>query len=196
MTEITKYRFRIAVVGDSQVGKTSLMRKFTHGSYPEDYSRTIGAQFSKYEREINSDMIRLMFTDINAGIEFHFLRPNFFRYTRAAIIVFSLEDNELGKESFNHILYWHKEIVKYCGDVPIYLFANKVDVVNEDELDDTIMKKLVEENNFHAYYYTSVETEYSVIAAFNDIIMELYKRYKHFASQNHKKEEKKKKEKR
>lgn len=138
------------------------------------------------------NIIRLIFWDIAGGDEYHLLRPSFYRESSAAIIVCSLEDNELGRESFTHIPDWHSILLKYRGQIPIYLFANKVDLVNEDMLDDMKMKRLVRENNFHGYYYTSVESEQSVIKAFNDISMELYTKIKPIAL----KERKKKKQKR
>lgn len=178
MNEVTKYRFKITVVGDSQVGKTSLMKKFTSGSFRREYGNTVGFQTSIYNNTIEGYEIRLLFIDINCGDEFRLLRPSFYRNTNAAIIVYSLEDTELGKESFNNIPKWHNEVVKHCGDVPIFLFANKADLVAEDGLDDASMKRLVEENNFQGYYYTSVEAEENVMKAFNDICEELYKKYK------------------
>ncbi len=178
MDEIQKMRFKITVVGDSQVGKTSLIKRFTQGTFEQDYVKTLGAQFSKYDMEIGGNPIRLMFWLIDAEDNFLFQRPNFYRNSSAAIIVFSLEDTMLGIESFNHIPYWHKEVVKSCGEIPIFIFANKVDLVDEDELDEASMRRLVEENNFHGYYYTSVEAEQTVMKSFQDISNELYKKYK------------------
>ena len=126
MRERQKFRFKISVIGDSQVGKTSLMKKFTKGSFSKNYSKTIGASFSKYEKEIEGDEIRLLFWNIAGQDEFHFLRPAFYKESGAAIIVFSLEDNIRGEESFNHIPDWRRRILKHCGDIPVYLFANKL----------------------------------------------------------------------
>ena len=98
-----KFRFKITVIGDGRVGKTSLIEKFTHGSFKKDYVKTIGAQFSVYDKDIGDDKVRLIFWDIAGQDQFHFLRPSFFNNSKAAIIVYSLEDNKLGLESFKHI---------------------------------------------------------------------------------------------
>ena len=45
------FRFKIAVVGDGAVGKTSLIKKYTKGTFEKDYVKTIGAQLSKYNME-------------------------------------------------------------------------------------------------------------------------------------------------
>ena len=65
-----KFRFKITVIGDGMVGKTSLIKKFTKGSFRQDYVKTIGAQFSVFDKQINEDKIRLLFWDIAGQDEF------------------------------------------------------------------------------------------------------------------------------
>lgn len=173
-----KFRFKITVIGDGMVGKTSLIKKFTKGSFRKDYVKTIGAQFSVYDKEIDEDKIRLLFWDIAGQVDFNFLRPSFFNNSRAAIIVYSLEDNDLGKKSFKHIVDWYKDISQYCGEIPIVIFSNKVDLVDEDNSDESKIQKLVEKHNFLGYYKTSAKTGDGVIDAFNAIIEKLYNKYK------------------
>lgn len=178
MKESQKYRFKIAVIGDSRVGKTSLMKKFTRGDFSKDHSKTTGANFSTFEKEIEGQGIRLIFWDIAGGDSFPIIRSAFYKNSGAAIIVFSLEDNEMGRESFNHIPNYQKNVMKYRGDIPVYLFANKVDLVDEDDSDDTYIKKIVEEYNIRGYYLTSATTGINVIKAFNEISEDLYNKHK------------------
>ena len=173
-----RFRFKVTVIGDGRVGKTSLIKRFTQGSFKKDYVKTIGAQFSAYNKEIEGDKIRLLFWDIAGQDTFHFLRASFFKNSKAAIIVYSLEDNKFGEDSLKHISDWHQEIKKHCGDVPIIVFANKVDLVNENTLDNSKIEKIVKENNFLGYYLTSAETGKGVITAFDKIIDELYRKFK------------------
>jgi small GTP-binding protein len=183
MTESRNFRFKIAVVGDSDVGKTSLMKKFTRVSFDSEYDKTIGFQFSRYEREKDGKKFRLMFWDICGSDEFRFLRPSGYKNSGGAIIVFSLEDNKMGRESFKNIPMWHKEVIKYRGDIPVYVFANKMDLVDEDKLDETSIMKMVEENGLRGYYFTSAISGDTPIKAFNDIIEVLYNKYKNIPSQ-------------
>jgi len=179
MNEIgRKFRFKITVIGDGRVGKTSLIKKFTQGSFKKDYVKTIGAQFSVYDKEIDGDKIRLLFWDIAGQDNFHFLRPSFFKNSRAAIIVYSLEDNKPGRESFNHLSNWHKEITDHCGDIPIVVFANKVDLTDEKSLDESDIQEFIKENDFLGYYLTSAKTGKGVIDSFNAIIEKLYYKFK------------------
>ncbi|MFX0029438.1 MAG: Rab family GTPase [Candidatus Hermodarchaeota archaeon] len=173
-----KFRFKITVIGDGRVGKTSLIKNYTQGSFKMDYVKTIGAQFSVYDKEIGDDKVRLIFWDIAGQDHFHFLRPSFFNNSKAAIIVYSLEDNKQGIDSFKHISTWDDDIKKYCGNIPVVLFANKVDLVDENNIDKSVLEKIVEENNYLGYYITSAKTGKGVITAFNTLIEDLYKTYK------------------
>ncbi|GAG54687.1 unnamed protein product, partial [marine sediment metagenome] len=107
----------------------------------------------------------------------------FYKGSSGVIIVFSLEYSNLGRESLNHIPDWYKEAMKYCGDIPVYIFANKGDLLDKSILDKTNIKKMVEENNLQGYYITSAITEHDLIKAFNDISKELYNKYKMVSSQ-------------
>lgn len=178
-----KFRFKVTVIGDGRVGKTTLIKKFTQGSFQKDYVRTIGAQFSVYDETIDEDKIRLLFWDIAGQDTFHFLRPNFFRNSRAAIIVYSLEEDNSGRESFEHILTWHEDIVNFCGDIPIVIFGNKVDLVDEDKLDKNKIQDLINSNNFLGHYLTSAKTGKGVIDAFNAIIETLYSKFKSMSAE-------------
>ena len=169
-----KFKFKITVIGDGGVGKTSLIRKFTQGSFQKDYMKTIGAQFSKYAEEIEGDQCELFFWDIAGQDEFHFLRPSFYKESRAAIIVYSLEENILGKESFKNITHWYNDLKQFCGIIPVLVFANKVDLVDKDIFDNVKILKLVKKKNLLGYYLTSAKTGESVYDAFQAIIKELY----------------------
>lgn len=180
MKNSEEFRFKIVVVGDGAVGKTSLIKKFTKGTFEKDYLKTLGAQFSKYTKEFNGDLIRLVFWDIAGQDDFNFLHHLFYKESKAAIIVYSLEENRLGQDSFTHIKNWHEALEKYCGNVPVVLFANKIDLVDEENLDKTKIQKLVNERNFLKYFTTSAKTGQGVIEAFNAIIEHLYFKFKNF----------------
>lgn len=182
MKDSQKFGFKVIVIGDGSVGKTSLIEKFTQGTFQKEYIKTIGAQFSEFNAEISGDKIRLLFWDIAGQDDFLFLRPSFYRESEAAIIVYSLEKNDLGKRSFEHITDWHDDIKQYCGEIPIVVFANKVDLIKEDNLDKSLIQDVIRERNFLGYYITSAKTGQGVHEAFNAIIENLYDKYKALSS--------------
>jgi len=127
---------------------------------------------------MEGDRIRLLFWDIAGQDTFHFLRPSFFKSSKAAIIVYSLEENKLGKESFRHISDWHQDINHYCGNIPIVVFANKIDLVDENNLEYSKIQEVIKNRNLLGYYITSAKTGQGVIEAFNAIINDLYQKNK------------------
>ena len=138
------------MIGDGGVGKTSLIKKYTQGTFETDYVKTIGAQFSRYDKEINSDIVKLIFWDIAGQDDFNFLHPLFFQESKACIIV------------------------KYCGEIPVVLFANKVDLIKNENIDEDKIQDTVEQYNFLGYYLTSAKTGEGVTDAFNILIDKLY----------------------
>jgi small GTP-binding protein len=166
--------FKITIIGDSGVGKTSLIKKYTLGTFEKDYISTIGAQFSTYNEKINGDECKLIFWDIAGEDDFNFMRSTFYRASKAAIIVYSLEENDRGKESFNHIIDWYEDIIKYCGEIPVVVFANKVDLVDENTLANEEIQQIVKEVKGIGFYRTSAKTGRRVTEAFHSIIKELY----------------------
>ena len=164
----------IIVIGDGAVGKTSLIKKYTKGSFAKDYIKTIGAQFSKYDEDIEGNNIKLFFWDIAGQREFDFMRPTFYKGSKAAIIVFSHTD----EESFNKIPEWHEDIKSHVGDLPIVLFGNKIDLVEDGNAEDEKIQKIVKEKGFLGYFKTSAKTGTGVYEAFQAIIKNLYNKYK------------------
>ena len=166
----TKEKIKVTVIGDGGVGKTSLIQRFIHGTFQKDYLKTIGAQISNYKVEKEGRNIELLFWDLAGQDDFHFLRPSFYKASKAAIIVYSLEDNNLGRRSFEHITDWHNDVKEFCGDIPVILFANKIDLINEESMNKDYLEKLVNDNNFTGYFITSAKTGKRVEYAFNFLI--------------------------
>lgn len=170
--------FKITVIGNGAVGKTSLIKKYTSGSFQKDYIKTLGAQFSKYDEEIEGNNCKLFFWDIAGQEEFNFMRPTFYKGSKAAIIVFNQENTDHGKESFESVKSWHDDITKFCGKLPIVLFGNKVDLVEPDKVNTADPEQLVKDRGFLGYYKTSAKTGEGVYEAFQAIIKDLYNKFK------------------
>ena len=177
---VEDFKFKIIVVGDPSVGKTTLIRKYTTGAFQKDYIATLGAQFSKYEENLEGRKIRLFIWDIAGQETFELMRQKFYKGSSGAIVVFSHAPEEL--ESFNHIEKWLNELKKYCGDIPIALFGNKVDLINENDLisnkdmvnSDLNVQKLVDKPDIIEYFKTSALTGQGVIEAFQKLVRMLY----------------------
>jgi small GTP-binding protein len=168
--------FKITVIGNGGVGKTSLIRKYTKGSFQKEYIKTLGAQFSKYDEKIHGNAVKLFFWDIAGQSQFSFMRPTFYKGSKAAIIVFSHGPGE--EDSFDNVEEWHEDIKKYCGDIPIILFGNKLDLTDPEKLNDEKAVNFAEKRNFLGYYRTSAKTGNGVYEAFQAMIKNLYEKFK------------------
>ncbi|MFX0156334.1 MAG: hypothetical protein ACFE9Q_17565 [Candidatus Hodarchaeota archaeon] len=72
---------------------------------------------------------------------------------------------------------------QYCGDIPIVMFANKVDLIKEDNFDKSPIQEVLKRRNFLGYYITSAKTGKGVYDAFKAIIEKLYSKYKTLSSE-------------
>jgi small GTP-binding protein len=174
------YGFKITVIGDGAVGKTSLIKKYTQGSFQKEYIATLGTQFSKYEEEVDGEKVELYLWDIAGQDQFQALRQRFYIGSSGAIIVFSHDPEQL--RSYNNINKWVIDLKKHCGNIPMVLFGNKVDLVAEEELgsnssletSDAKVEQYANDNKFLGYYKTSALTGQGLSNGFKALVNKLY----------------------
>ncbi|MFX0140206.1 MAG: Rab family GTPase, partial [Candidatus Hodarchaeota archaeon] len=126
--------------------------------------------------------------DIAGQESFSHLRPNFYRGSRAGIIVFSHEENEHGEKSYRNIPKWLADIKKYCGKIPIVIFGNKIDLIEDANLllnedhpkSDKNINALLKDYNYLGYFKTSALTGQGVTLAFQTLTRKLFDIYKDF----------------
>jgi GTPase SAR1 family protein len=97
------------------------------------------------------------------------MRQNFYTGSSGAIIVFSHSPNET--KTFNNIDKWLSEVREHCGNIQVALFGNKIDLLNEEQLEsselcDSNVEQYVKSHNFLGYYKTSALTGQGVYEAF------------------------------
>ncbi|MHA2180652.1 MAG: Rab family GTPase [Promethearchaeota archaeon] len=176
------FKFKIVVVGDGAVGKTSLIKRYTTNSFEKDYIATLGMQFSKYEELVEGENVELLLWDLAGQPSFSNLRDRFYKGSNGAIIAFSLAPEDL--ESWEHIDNWLLHINEACGRIPIILLGNKADLVDQNALatssnyatSDVHVKKYVQEHKIIDYYKTSALSGQGVKEAFQALVFKLYQR--------------------
>lgn len=168
------FLFKVVLIGEGAVGKTSLIRQFTKGTFNKEYIKTLGAQFSRYDTVIEEDNVkaRLFFWDIAGQVSFSFMRQTFYQGSKAAIIVFDMSR----PETVESVQTWYDDIAGFCGKIPTIVFANKSDLVDGESFDTTEIERLVAENEFLDWYMTSARTGKQIHDAFNHIIRYLVKK--------------------
>ncbi|MFX0034404.1 MAG: Rab family GTPase [Candidatus Hermodarchaeota archaeon] len=176
------FGFKIVVVGDAAVGKTSLIKRYTTNTFQKNYISTLGMQFSRYEEFVNEEMVELFLWDLAGQESFNTLRDRFYKGSSGAIIVFSLAPDEI--ETYHHIDKWRTHIKDGCGSIPIVLLGNKADLVDQDaiatspnyETSDVYVNKLAQDHNIMKYFRTSALTGQGVKEAFQTLVFKLYQR--------------------
>jgi small GTP-binding protein len=176
------FGFKITIVGDAAVGKTSLIKRYTTNSFEKDYISTLGMQFSKYEEDLKGELVDLFLWDLAGQESFSTLRDRFYKGSSGAIIVFSLAPEEL--ETYEHIDKWLSNIRETCGNIPKILFGNKADLVDQNALatspnyatSDVHVKKFAQDHNIIEYYKTSALTGQGVKEAFHALVFKLHQR--------------------
>jgi len=176
------FGFKITVVGDAAVGKTSLIKRYTTNTFEKDYISTLGMQFSKYEEDLNGELVELFLWDLAGQESFSTLRDRFYKGSSGAIIVFSLAPEEL--ETYHHIDKWFSNIKEACGNIPVILFGNKADLVDQNALatspnyatSDVHVEKFAQDHKIIKYIKTSALTGQGVKEAFQILVLKLYQR--------------------
>lgn len=177
-------KYKIVVVGDPAVGKTSLVRKYTKGEFHQEYIATLGAQFSRFEEILEDDKIDLIIWDIAGQEAWEVMRKKFYLGSSAGIIVFSHAPSE--QDSLSKMEKWVEELKSNCGNIPVMLFGNKIDLVDSNELasndsleaSDFKVEQLVKKHGFTSYYKTSALTGTNVTDAFQTLVSTIYKKSK------------------
>ncbi len=123
------YRFKFIVIGDHEVGKTSIIRRFVEGNFEEKYRATIGLNVLSHGFNAFGNKIDIMLWDIGAQKYFKRYRKTYYKGAQAAFIVFDLTN----KESFDNVTYWHNELKEFIDykDLPIIIIGNKTDLLEQ-----------------------------------------------------------------
>lgn len=120
---------KVIVVGDGNVGKTSMLRRFVRGEFVDQYKKTIGAEFLEkevYVRELNQ-AVTLMLWDTAGQEVFNALTASYYRGAGAAVLAFSTID----RDSFMSVEKWKQKVEAQCGSITMILCQTKYDLVNE-----------------------------------------------------------------
>lgn len=133
-TEID-YLFKIICIGNPSVGKTSLIKRYVHGIYSQNYKSTIGVDFAVKRvcfplSNQNNANVTLHFWDLAGQDRFGAQVSIYFRGSHGAICIYDISNNE-SKES---IKKWKSILDDHTGgNVPSILLVNKIDLINENK---------------------------------------------------------------
>jgi Rab family protein len=116
---------KLVLLGDSGVGKTSILTQYISGSVPENVSPTIGAAFVTKEVTLDSQNLELLIWDTAGQEVYRGLAPMYYRSALIAIIVYDVTN----QETYNSVGYWIHELQTNVEDnVVILVCGNKIDL--------------------------------------------------------------------
>jgi len=133
------YLFKVLLIGDSGVGKSSLLLKFTDRVFTDHYISTIGVDFKIQTLQMDDKIIKLQLWDTAGQERFRTITTSYYRGAHGIIIVFDITD----KESFANIKTWMTEIDRFASDnVCKILIGNKSDLEKQRQVSKEYDKEL------------------------------------------------------
>ena len=163
----TDYSFKIIIVGDPEVGKTSITLRFTNKAFLRTYIPTLGVNITDKNIRVDHSKIKVIIWDIAGQSKFQTTRKNFYRGAEGIVLVFDLTK----QKSFDNLNEWHKDVEKtlnkgnnYVG----FLLGNKKDLKNERSVKKEDAELLANKLNLR-YIETSALTGENVMFIFHKI---------------------------
>ncbi|MFO8017399.1 MAG: Rab family GTPase [Promethearchaeia archaeon] len=151
------YTGKVVMCGDSMVGKTSLLLRYSEGIFRDEYNQTVGANFIvneinlteildkiefkdfKSRKKMRQKGFKIYFWDIGGQKNTLFVTNYYFEDAHGAMVVFNLNNYE----TFNHLDFWVEKIHEKCGDIPYVIVGNKIDLFDGEnrEVPETAIEK-------------------------------------------------------
>lgn len=124
--------YKIVLLGDSSVGKTSLVHRFTSGSFDPHLANTIGAAFILKDHTAQDRTVKFEIWDTAGQERYKSLTPMYYRGAKVALVCFDLS---LPTESFVRARYWIEQLgVLGPPDITIKVVGNKEDLASEADI--------------------------------------------------------------
>lgn len=123
-TAIAPIEVKVCIIGESDVGKTSLSMRYCQGEFSENSTPTIGASFLQHRVSKDGMDISLQIWDTAGQERFRSMAPMYYRGAKAAILVFDVTN----EESFRRSMSWLRDLKAHADpDVVVCIAGNKFD---------------------------------------------------------------------
>ena len=164
---------KILLIGESVVGKTSIISQYVEETFKEDQETSAGASFSTKKLELkNGNLVTLEIWDTAGQEKFRALTQLFYKESSAAILVYDITR----KDSFEQIKeYWFNQVKeKSPNNVIIALAANKIDLFENEEVEEKIARDFANEIGA-IFMMTSAKNKDGIDELFDIIANKIFK---------------------
>ena len=163
-----KLSFKFLTLGDSKIGKTSILERYVNRTFSDNYLVTIGMDIRIKRLSVNNNDVDIRITDTAGQERFRSISKMQYKDADGILIGFALND----KKTFESISYWIEQIFENKGkdsDVSLVIFGNKCDdknniVVNKEDINQITTKYGLE------YFETSAKENINVQNLFEYLV--------------------------
>lgn len=164
------YLFKILLLGDSSVGKSSLLLRFSDDTFKENQVSTIGVDWKIRTVDLDGKRIKLQLWDSAGQERFRTIASSYYRGAHGVAVVFDLTS----EKSFSNVDSWLEEVGNHATDnIPKVLLGNKLDLPGEREIATEKAKQYADSNGMK-YLETSAKNADNVTEAFLTMTREIY----------------------
>mmetsp|Transcript_22706 Transcript_22706/g.52983 ORF Transcript_22706/g.52983 Transcript_22706/m.52983 type:complete len:201 (-) Transcript_22706:303-905(-) len=128
---MSRLSFKVVLLGEGRVGKTSLVLRYVNNVFSEKQQSTIQASFLSKRLTINDTTVNLAIWDTAGQERFHALGPIYYRDADGALLAYDITD----AESFQKVKNWVKELRKMVGsEIVLVIAGNKCDLEKQRQV--------------------------------------------------------------
>ncbi|MHA1149324.1 MAG: Rab family GTPase [Promethearchaeota archaeon] len=165
------YQFKLIIIGDPHVGKTSLILRYINKVFDRTYLPTLGVNVSSKTLQVGDSLVQLVIWDIAGQAKFEYMRSAFYKGAKCVFYVFDLTNSY----SFNSITKWSQDIqsnVAQYNSLMGFVIGNKSDLTNKRVISREQAIHLAKQLDLE-YFETSALTGDNVKVVFNSIAAKL-----------------------
>ncbi|KAA8582293.1 ras-related protein Rab-15 isoform X1 [Etheostoma spectabile] len=169
------FLFRLLMLGDSGVGKTCVLRRFTESEFDPSHISTIGVDFKMKTLELDGIRVRVQIWDTAGQERYHTITKQYYRRAQGIIFVYDIT-SEL---SFQHLVKWASDVDEYAQDkVQRILVGNKCDEELRRQVTKDQGNKLAETYGME-FFETSAFNSMNICESFTrmtELVLQAHKR--------------------
>ncbi len=168
-----EFSTKLILIGDFQVGKTSLIRRFVKKKFLEDYTSTIGVDITKHTEELNEKTsVNFIIWDVGGQGTFINYRKKFYNGAHCAMIVV----DRTRERTLLSVKKWHDDITESIEEkIPMVIVGNKSDRIGDIVITEEDIKNISDQYDYN-YILTSAKTGENVNEAFSYIAHKVLER--------------------